>query len=199
MKSADRSQTQTEDEIEVIDLDTQDANTKSLWSRKWSLSTASLTSLFRSRLLIYASLAGFVILLLLVGVNNPFIRGQNAPVATPAAPSSAQTAVTSIAAANGIAYIDASDGTLSAHRASDGKLLWQRSFISPAYYPGAASSTALYGLTANAIGTAVEALRASDGSVLWVTSVPPAGPGRVAGRPYPRRLHPDDARGHRGR
>ncbi len=180
MKNTDRSEIPAEDDIEVIDLNTEDSgNNKNRWGRKWPLSTASLTALFRSRLLIYASLAGFVILLLLVGINVPFLSRQNAPLMTPAAPSSSQTAVASIAGANGIVYIDATDGTLSARRGSDGKLLWQRSFITPAYYLGAASSTALYGITANANGTVVEALRASDGSVLWATSVPPAGPGRI--------------------
>jgi outer membrane protein assembly factor BamB len=180
MKNTDRSEIPAEDDIEVIDLNTEDSgNNKNRWGRKWPLSTASLTALFRSRLLIYASLAGFVILLLLAGINVPFLSKQNAPLMTPAAPSSSQTAVASIAGANGIVYIDATDGTLSARRGSDGKLLWQRSFITPAYYLGAASSTALYGITANANGTVVEALRASDGSVLWATSVPPAGPGRI--------------------
>lgn len=176
----DFGNTQTENEIEVIDLDTQDTGNKTPWGRKRSalLSTASLAALFRSRLLIYASLAGFVILLLLVGVNIPFISGQNAPVATPVTPSS-RTAIAYIAAANGIVYLDATDGTLSAHRASNGKILWQRSFITPTYYPGAATSTALYGVTYNGAGTVVEALRASDGSVLWDAPVPPAGQGSV--------------------
>lgn len=174
----DFDDTQTKDEIEVIDLDTQDAGRKTLWGRKWSLSIPSLAMLFRSRLLIYASLAGFIILLLLVGINNPLISGQNAPVATPAA-SSSQTAIAYLAAANGIVYLDATDGTLSARRASDGKILWQRSFITPTYYPGAATSTALYGISYNATGTIVEALRASDGSVLWNAAVPPAGNGSI--------------------
>lgn len=178
MKNADHSEIPTEDDIEVIDLNMEDTGNNCPWGRQWPLSTASLPALFRSRLLIYALLVGFVILLL-VGINVPFLNGQGDLVVTPAGFSSSQTAVASIAGANGIVYIDATDGTLSARRGSDGKLLWRRSFITPAYYPGAASSTALYGITANANGAVVEALRASDGSVLWATSLPPAGPGRI--------------------
>lgn len=178
MKILDHSETQTEDEIEIIDLDTQVAGNKILRKLLPLLSADSLPALFRSRLLIYAALAGFIILLLMVGVNIPFISGQKAPVATPAA-SSPQPALVNVTAANGIAYIDASDGTLSARRASNGKILWQRSFITPTFRAEAATSAALYGITYNSMGTVVEALRASDGSILWHAAVPPAGPGSM--------------------
>jgi outer membrane protein assembly factor BamB len=177
MKDFEHSEPQIEDEIEVIDLDTQESGNKILPGRKLAslFRAVSLSALFRSRLVTFAVLVGLIILVLMVGVNIPSITGQTAPVSTPAA-SSSQSSIVDVAAVNGIAYIDAPDGTLSARRANDGKILWQHTFVTPTYHLAVATSTALYGISYNPAGAFVEALRASDGSVLWNAPVPPPGP-----------------------
>ncbi len=177
MKIPNHGELPSEDEVEVIDLDIQDTGDDALRRKLLALfSVTSLSRLFRSRLLIFTALVGLVILVLLVGANIPATTEPSAPISTPVA-SSSQATVVNIAASNGIAYIDAPDGTLSARQASDGKLLWQHTFVSPTFYLGAATGTTLYGISHSPAGSYVEALRASDGSVLWNAPVPPPGPG----------------------
>jgi outer membrane protein assembly factor BamB len=67
---------------------------------------------------------------------------------------------------NGFVYINESNGSIAAYRASDGKFSWRVNLGTAVYYTIASDTTIYCFLTKGDYGR-VEAFRASDGSFLW--------------------------------
>src|SRR6266705_1468076 len=72
--------------------------------------------------------------------------------------------------AHGIIYIGASDGAITAVRASDGKLLWQYKTSGAAYAPLVINGVIYGEVFANPGPNHVDAWRVGDGSLLWQSS-----------------------------
>lgn len=78
----------------------------------------------------------------------------------------AQTSITGISAENGYAFVNSSDGSIAAYHADTGQLAW-RVHLGTAVTYTVVSSQAIYCFLTNGNYGLVEALRASDGKLLW--------------------------------
>lgn len=76
------------------------------------------------------------------------------------------TVIIGMSALNGFVYINESNGSIAAYRASDGKFSWRVNVGTAVFYTIASDSTIYCFLTKGDYGR-IEAFRASDGSLLW--------------------------------
>jgi outer membrane protein assembly factor BamB len=163
-----------DEEVEITDLESPDQTSNSLVSQtvvRFVLRAHSSSK----KPIIFAFLISILVLLPAIqSGSSPIFRqiSDNSDLAKP----SSEPPLVNVSAANGTAYILASDGTLEAHRAVDGMPLWQHKLAFPPSTFLWASNNVLYIAWLTDWGGNVAELRGSDGSFLWEQQMGPPGP-----------------------
>ncbi|HZU69002.1 MAG TPA: PQQ-binding-like beta-propeller repeat protein [Ktedonobacteraceae bacterium] len=173
---ADENNLPGQDEVEITDLGSPEQTSNSLIARA---AAGFMQKVLTPRKRLFICLMSVLILLLIL---LPVIQSGSFSISRPTvsnpgrASAPSQPHLNDISVADGRAYILAADGTLEAHRTSDGKLLWQHQVG----FPPTAYLWAVYDILYIAWPTdtngGVAALRGSDGSFLWEHQTPPPGP-----------------------
>jgi outer membrane protein assembly factor BamB len=116
-----------------------------------------------------------LVLFLLIRPYFPFAGGHVSQPSNSSSTSSLRSsALINAVMDDGIVYINLPDGTLSAYRAIDGKLLWHRQSGASGILVATAQALYRFEEITTTYGD-IEAFRASDGSLLWRQQVPPGG------------------------
>jgi outer membrane protein assembly factor BamB len=165
-----------QDEVEITDLVSPEQTSNSLISRA---AAGFMQKVLSPQKRLFICLMSVLILCLILlpviqsgsfSISRPTVSNPGHVSAPP------QPRLNDISVADGRAYILAADGTLEAHRTSDGKLLWQHQVGFPPTAYLWAEHDILYIAWPSDTNGGVAALRGSDGSFLWEHQTPPPGP-----------------------
>ena len=152
------------DTVEISDLPEREGSTATSHKLIMQLQQKARVPILIKALRIGLVLMVCLLVLVIVLQTHLFSLNKNTPQQPATRP--APTVIIGLSVLNGFVYINESNGSIAAYRASDGKFSWRVNLGTAVYYTIASETTIYCFLTKGDYGR-VEAFRASDGSFLW--------------------------------